>query len=116
LGNSTRFLGEFPNEQIPSPFYQRGAFHFEVSEFDVSTLYQVAKVSIVTFLTLNTAKEIPPFSLTGHPVVVIPIGQTQTGLPIGMQIAGKRWKEMELLAIAEQLTQITRDFQHPPGY
>jgi len=48
--------------------------------------------------------------------VVILIGQTQTGLPIGMQIVGKRWKEMELLAIAQQLTQITRDFQHPPGY
>ncbi len=56
-----------------------------------------------------------PFNLTGHPVVVIPIGQTQTGLPIGMQIVGKRWKEMELLAIAQQLTQITGGFQHPPG-
>jgi len=25
--------------------------------------------------------------------VVIPIGQTQTGLPIGMQIVGKRWRD-----------------------
>lgn len=57
-----------------------------------------------------------PFNLTGHPVVVIPIGQTQTGLPIGMQIVGKRWKEMELLAIAQQLTEITGGFQRPPGY
>ncbi len=32
-----------------------------------------------------------PFNLTGHPVVVIPIGQTSYGLPIGIQIVGKRW-------------------------
>ena len=44
-----------------------------------------------------------PFSLTGHPVVVIPIGRTEDGLPIGMQIVGKRWREMELLAIAREL-------------
>ncbi|MGB7441038.1 MAG: amidase [Coleofasciculaceae cyanobacterium] len=57
-----------------------------------------------------------PFNLTGHPVVVIPIGRTQTGLPIGMQIVGKRWREMELLAIAQQLTEIIGGFQSPPGY
>jgi hypothetical protein len=27
-----------------------------------------------------------PFNLSGHPAVVIPIGQTSDGLPIGMQI------------------------------
>jgi amidase len=52
---------------------------------------------------------IMPFNLSGHPAVVIPIGQTQNGLPIGMQIVGKRWCEMELLAIAQ-------DFRHPLGY
>ncbi|HEY9657859.1 MAG TPA: amidase, partial [Allocoleopsis sp.] len=44
-----------------------------------------------------------PFNLSGHPAIVIPIGQTSNGLPIGMQIVGKRWKEMELFAIAQQL-------------
>ena len=57
-----------------------------------------------------------PFSLTGHPVVVIPIGQTQTGLPIGMQFVGKRWRQMELLATARQLTEIVGNYQRPPGY
>ncbi|MDJ0616805.1 MAG: amidase [Calothrix sp. MO_192.B10] len=57
-----------------------------------------------------------PFALTGHPVVVIPIGQTQDGLPIGMQIVGHRWGEMELLAIAEQLSQVIGGFQPPSGY
>ena len=56
------------------------------------------------------------FNLTGHPVVVIPIGQTKNGLPIGMQIVGKRWKEMELLAIAQEINQVAGNFQHPPSY
>jgi amidase len=57
-----------------------------------------------------------PFNLTGHPVVVIPVGQTQDGLPLGMQIVGKRWREMELLAIAQQINTVVGEFQHPPGY
>ena len=56
------------------------------------------------------------FNLTGHPVVVIPIGQTENGLPIGIQIIGKRWQERELLAIAEKIARIAGDFKHPPGY
>jgi len=56
------------------------------------------------------------FNLTGHPVVVIPVGQTKNGLPIGIQIVGKRWQDLELLAIAEQIDQVIGNFQHPPGY
>lgn len=57
-----------------------------------------------------------PFNLSGHPAVVIPVGQTQNGLPIGMQIVGKRWKEMELLEIAQQIDTVIGGFQHPSGY
>ena len=53
------------------------------------------------------------FNLTGHPVVVIPIGQSKTGLPIGIQIIGKRWQEMSLLAIAEEIDRAIGYFQHP---
>ncbi|XGV94640.1 MAG: amidase [Leptolyngbya sp. BL-A-14] len=57
-----------------------------------------------------------PFNLSGHPAIVIPIGQSSHGLPIGMQIVGKRWKEMELLAIAQQLDTVIGGFRSPPGY
>jgi amidase len=57
-----------------------------------------------------------PFNLSGHPVVVIPIEQTQNGLPIGMQIVGKRWREMELLVIAQEIDKVVGDFRHPSGY
>lgn len=57
-----------------------------------------------------------PLNLSGHPAVVIPIGQTQKGLPIGLQIVGKRWREMELLAIAQEINKVVGHFQHPVGY
>jgi amidase len=57
-----------------------------------------------------------PFNLTGHPVVVIPIGQTQAGLPIGMQIVGKRWQDLELLSIARELDNVVGDLRQPAGY
>jgi amidase len=53
------------------------------------------------------------FNLSGHPAVVIPIGQTQNSLPIGMQVVGKRWREMELLAIAQELDKVINAFRSP---
>ena len=47
------------------------------------------------------------FNLTGNPVVVIPLSRSRAGLPIGVQIVGRRWSEPTLLAIAEQLAEAT---------
>ena len=66
----------------------------------------------VPYMMANGAYLVP-FNLTGHPVVVIPIGFTKDGLPIGMQIVGKRWKEMELLSIARKLDEIVGGFDIP---
>jgi amidase len=55
-------------------------------------------------------------NLTGNPVVVLPVGQTEEGLPIGVQLVGRRWRDMDLLNIAEKLTEVTGSFQRPPGY
>lgn len=55
-------------------------------------------------------------NLTGHPAVVVPIGFTEGGLPIGAQIVGARWEEARLLVIAEQLFDLTDSFRHPPGF
>lgn len=56
------------------------------------------------------------FTLTGHPVVVIPIGQTQNGLPIGIHLVGKRWQDSELLDLAEKIVAVTGTVSRPPGY
>ncbi len=56
------------------------------------------------------------FNYTGHPAVVLPYKLDRDGLPIGIQLVGKRWNESRLLAIAQVLTQVTGAFQQPPGY
>lgn len=57
-----------------------------------------------------------PFNLTGHPVVVIPAGFDDDGLPIGLQIVGKRWGEMPLLAAASVIDGILSAYRQPPGF
>ena len=55
-----------------------------------------------------------PFNVTGQPVVVLPIGQSSTGLPIGAQLVGRRWRDMELLEVAEKVSALTDGWQPPP--
>ncbi len=47
-----------------------------------------------------------PFNLTGHPVVVLPVGRNGDGLPLGIQIVGKRWEEAKLLAVAKAILRV----------
>lgn len=56
------------------------------------------------------------FNLTGHPVIVLPLTRTKEGLPIGVQVVGRRWHEMALLTVVEQLNKVTGSFQRPPGF
>jgi amidase len=55
-------------------------------------------------------------AVSGCPMVVIPAGIDQQGLPFGLQIIGKRWDDERLLAIVELLSERTPGFQCPPGY
>ena len=56
------------------------------------------------------------FNMTGNPVVVLPVAQSSRGLPIGFQLAGRRWHDGELLEVAEQLADAIAPFKQPPGY
>jgi Asp-tRNA(Asn)/Glu-tRNA(Gln) amidotransferase A subunit family amidase len=51
-----------------------------------------------------------PFSLTGHPVVVIPAA-TQ-GLPVGIQVVGRHGRDGELIQVASELE---REWATIPG-
>lgn len=56
------------------------------------------------------------FNYTGHPAVVLPYTLDRDGLPIGVQLVGKRWDEARLLAVAAALSSVTGGFRRPPGY
>jgi aspartyl-tRNA(Asn)/glutamyl-tRNA(Gln) amidotransferase subunit A len=48
-----------------------------------------------------------PYDLTGFPAISIPCGFGSTGLPIGLQIAGKAFNETAVLRIADAYEQAT---------
>ena len=54
------------------------------------------------------------FTLTGQPVVVIPVGLDAAGLPIGIQIVARRWGEARLLAIAAAISALVAPLGRPP--
>ena len=56
------------------------------------------------------------FNYSGNPAVVLPYKLDHDGLPIGVQLVGKRWDESRLLAIAKAVSAVTGEFQRPPGY
>lgn len=41
------------------------------------------------------------FNLTGHPVICVPAGLTDEGIPVGLQVVGPRFSESRLLAIGK---------------
>jgi amidase len=57
-----------------------------------------------------------PFNVTGHPAVVVPLAHSREGLPIGLQIVGRRWTDMRLLAIAAMLSMVIGPAPRPPGF
>jgi amidase len=46
-----------------------------------------------------------PFSLAGYPCVVVPAGNAPGGLPVGVQIAARPWREDVALAMARAVEQ-----------
>jgi len=61
-----------------------------------------------------SAESISPF--TGLPSVVLPVGLDSQGLPIGIQLIGRRWEDERLLAISKLVSQVSGGFRKPPGY
>jgi len=47
-----------------------------------------------------------PFNMTGHPAASIPCGWTSDGLPIGMQIVGKRFDELTVLQVSKAFEEL----------
>lgn len=59
---------------------------------------------------------IAPATLTGCPATVAPIGRTQAGLPVGIQIMGPYWEDATTITFAELLAREVGGFAPPPGY
>lgn len=47
-----------------------------------------------------------PFNISGHPAASVPCGWSSEGLPIGMQIVGKRFDELTVLQVSKAFEEI----------
>ena len=54
------------------------------------------------------------WNLTGQPSISVPVGRSDDGLPIGMQLVGRHGEEAMLLALAAQLEGELRWTEHRP--
>jgi len=56
-----------------------------------------------------------PFNATGHPAISIPCGLSSLGLPVGMQLVGRLYAEMDLFQVSYAYEQATRWHILHPG-
>jgi amidase len=56
--------------------------------------------------SLALGGHVAPFNLTGSPVVVVPAARSPEGLPIGVQLVGRRWDDAALLDAAERVAEL----------
>jgi Asp-tRNA(Asn)/Glu-tRNA(Gln) amidotransferase A subunit family amidase len=54
------------------------------------------------------------FNLLGFPAMVVPMGRSPEGLPIGVQIVGRPWEEGLVLAVASVLEEARGEWSQPP--
>ena len=54
------------------------------------------------------------FNLLGMSALVLPVSQSNEGLPIGVQLVGRPWEEELLLRVAAELERETGGFRPPP--
>jgi amidase len=92
-------LTAYPHLQSRNPIEQLRA----TVEVDGQKIPYLVATSVYTSL----------FNLTGNPVAVLPVARDSQGLPIGIQVVGKRWDDLALISVAEQLTEVTGHFQSP---
>jgi amidase len=55
-----------------------------------------------------------PYSLSGQPCVVVPSGRSKDGLPIGVQVVGRTWREDEAIAAARCIEDTLGGWCPPP--
>ena len=54
------------------------------------------------------------FNLLGNPAAVVPVSQSQEGLPIGVQIVGRPWEEEQVLSVASIIEKECGGWRVPP--
>jgi aspartyl-tRNA(Asn)/glutamyl-tRNA(Gln) amidotransferase subunit A len=86
-----------------------------VPAFDVSS-YQVTEIAGIKGMpALDWTPFTYPFNFTGQPAASVPCGWTEDGLPVGLQIVGRRFADATVLKVAAAFEQaVPWADKHPP--
>ncbi len=87
----------------PIQYVGPNAFYAESISMDGSTIPYLLAMACYAMV----------FNGTGSPAVTIPIAKSKEGLPIGIQVVGRRWRDMELLDVAQQLSKVIGTVEYP---
>ena len=85
------FLNDYDALLVPvtmSAAYPLPEIKFDMGMADVTTTITIDGKDY--FNIVVDVANVKLFNLTGHPVVIIPIGFTDEGMPVGIQVVGKR--------------------------
>lgn len=72
------------------------------NQVDLLSTPSIPTVAPTLGTTGSTALSLP-FNLLGWPAITVPVGQTDAGLPMGLQLVGKPWDEITVLRAAQVL-------------
>lgn len=88
-----------------------------VCAFEAYKHQSAGKPFLVNNKKVKYTKAIASFNFTsalsGHPIVVIPIGTKKNGMPVGIQIHSRKWTDKKLLDIAKYFERFTNGFSFP---
>jgi amidase len=65
---------------------------------------------------MDMLKWISPAALNGCPATVAPVGRTQEGLPVGIQIMGPLWEDATPITFADLPSREVGGFVAPAEY
>ena len=102
-----------------SRIYERVSAFFETYEFLVTVVNQVLPFPIdQEYVDEINGEKLPDYlswmkscyyiTITGHPAISVPAGFTDDGLPVGIQIVGRRNADFAVLQLAHAFEQVTK--------
>ena len=106
-------------DALRSRIYERVSTFFETYEFLVTVVNQVLPFPIdQEYVDEINGEKLPDYlswmkscyyiTITGHPAISVPAGFTDDGLPVGIQIVGRRNADFAVLQLAHAFEQATQ--------
>ena len=101
-------------------FAARDAFLMPTA-FVVAIPHDSAQTNVISTSTGSRAYDdllfwIAAPTLTGCPATTAPVGLTDAGLPVGIQIMGPRYEDATTIDLAGRISELTDGLRHPPKY